>query len=226
VSHDYFAVEPVPGLPAALPAGESLLWQGRPAARSLAIRAFHARKVALYFLILAAWSAASALHDGQAAAAALTTAGGQLLLGAAAVGILVGIAVLVARTTIYSVTSERVVVRFGVALQFTVNLPFAAIASVSMRRHPDGTGDLPITLATGHQVNYLLLWPHVRPWRLSRAEPMLRVVSDPEVAAERLAAALQAVEERRQGGPGAACAPAAPPTTDLALPRVAVDAAA
>jgi hypothetical protein len=226
VSHDDFAVEPVPGLPAALPAGESLLWQGRPAARSLAIRAFHARKVALYFLILAAWSAASALHDGQAAAAALTTAGGQLLLGAAAVGILVGIAVLVARTTIYSVTSERVVVRFGVALQFTVNLPFTAIASVSMRRHRDGTGDLPITLATGHQVNYLLLWPHVRPWRLSRAEPMLRVVSDPEVAAERLAAALQAVEERRQGGPGAQAAPAAPPTTDLALPRVAVDAAA
>ena len=61
MSHDDFAVETVPGLPAALPAGESLLWQGKPQWRSLAIRALHARKVAIYFLILMVWSGSEAL---------------------------------------------------------------------------------------------------------------------------------------------------------------------
>ena len=50
--HDDFEFEPVRGLPAMLPPGERLLWQGNPAWRSLAIRAYHVRKVALYFAVL------------------------------------------------------------------------------------------------------------------------------------------------------------------------------
>jgi hypothetical protein len=38
-----FDFEPVPGLPAELPAGETMIWQGRPQWRSLAVRAFHIR---------------------------------------------------------------------------------------------------------------------------------------------------------------------------------------
>jgi len=35
--------EPVPGLPGPLPAGEALLWQGRPSFEGLAKRALHLR---------------------------------------------------------------------------------------------------------------------------------------------------------------------------------------
>ena len=47
VPHDDYAGEPIPGLPADLPEGERLLWQGSPAWMSLAVRAFHIRKVAI-----------------------------------------------------------------------------------------------------------------------------------------------------------------------------------
>ena len=47
MSHDDFAVEAVPGLPAALPDGERLLGQGTPEWRALAVRALHVRKVGI-----------------------------------------------------------------------------------------------------------------------------------------------------------------------------------
>jgi len=46
--------EPVRGLPAPLPADETLLWQGAPDPRSLAQRAYGVRAVAIYFLFLLA----------------------------------------------------------------------------------------------------------------------------------------------------------------------------
>ena len=39
-NHDDFAFEPVRGLPAELPRGERLIWQGAPDWRLLAIQAF------------------------------------------------------------------------------------------------------------------------------------------------------------------------------------------
>jgi len=45
--HDDFAFDPVKGLPEHLPQGEVMLWQGSPHWQSLALRAFHIRKVAL-----------------------------------------------------------------------------------------------------------------------------------------------------------------------------------
>jgi hypothetical protein len=38
----------------------------------------------------------------------------------------------------------------------------------------------------------LLLWPHVRPWRLTHVEPMLRCVPEARVVADILAGALVA----------------------------------
>ena len=52
-------------LPEPLPAGESVLWQGRPEWRGLALRAFHVRMVAIYFALLAVWRVASGLMDGE-----------------------------------------------------------------------------------------------------------------------------------------------------------------
>ena len=47
--HDSRAVS---GLPEPLPAGERMIWQGKPDWRALALRAFHVRKVAIYFGVL------------------------------------------------------------------------------------------------------------------------------------------------------------------------------
>ena len=46
--------EPERGLPEQLPAGEQLLWQGSPEWKRLAQRAFHVRKLVVYFAALIA----------------------------------------------------------------------------------------------------------------------------------------------------------------------------
>jgi hypothetical protein len=208
VSHDDFNLEPVHGLPAPLPAGEVLRWQGTPCWRALAVRALHVRKVAVYFAVLAAWGAVSTWSDGGTITATLVAAGTQLALGAAAVALLAGIAWLAARATVYTVTSERVVIRFGIALPMTVNLPFNVIEAALLRRHADGTGDLPLVLMPTQKVNYLLMWPHVRPWQFRRVQPMIRCVANADEAAEILASSMRASLERRQSA-AASASPAA-----------------
>jgi hypothetical protein len=49
----------------------------------------------------------------------------------------------------------------------TVNLPFEAIQTAALRRHSDGTEDIILTLVPGPRL-LGALWPHLRPWRLSR----------------------------------------------------------
>ena len=64
MSHEHFDFEPVRGLPALLPAGEKLLWQGSPDWRSLAVRAYHVRKIAIYFLLLVLWRIGIGISSG------------------------------------------------------------------------------------------------------------------------------------------------------------------
>jgi hypothetical protein len=184
--------EPVPGLPETLPPGEKLLWQGAPRWQSLAISAFHARKVGLYFLALIGLDAATSLAAGRPAGAVAISAAGLVVLALAAVGVLALLAWLTARSTLYSVTTRRLVMRFGVALPMSINLPFNVIESASMRTRRDGTSDLPLVLMRGSRVGYLVTWPHVRPWQFARPQPMLRTIPDGERVAELLASGLAA----------------------------------
>ncbi len=184
--------EPVRGLPEALPAGERLLWQGAPDWRAFARQAFHLRKLAVYFGLALAWNAVSMTTDGADFATVALATARFLGLAVFALALLAGFGWLVARTTVYSITDRRVVVRFGVALSMTVNIPFRVIEQASARRHADGTGDVVLTLVKGHNLAYLVMWPHVRPWRFARAMPMLRALPDGEAAAEVLAGTLAA----------------------------------
>jgi hypothetical protein len=190
--HDDFEVEPVPGLPEHLPQGEHILWQGAPSWRSLAIHAFHVRKVALYFGLLALWFIADAIHAGASTSDTLVTLGIVVALGCGAVAILAGIAWLTARATVYTVTSRRLIMRFGVALRLTLNVPFSIMQAVSMRRFRDGTGDIPIMLSGPDKASWAVLWPHARPWRLSAPQPMLRGVAEPAIVAQMLGRAITA----------------------------------
>lgn len=192
--HDDFAFEPVRGLPEKLPEGEHILWQGSPAWRSLARRVFHTRKIAFYVTLLLIWQGATALHDGAGLWMAAVAILLPLPLALAAVAIPGFLGWWSARTTVYTITNRRVVIRSGIALDVTVNLPLARIDTVATRLHRDGSGDIPMAFTENVRVAYLALWPNARPWRFSRPQPMLRCVSEPRAVADVLVRALIAAQ--------------------------------
>ena len=211
--HDY---EPVRGLPERLPPGEAVLWQGAPNWRALARRAFHADKVAAYFALLLAWQAFLVVAQGQPAGTLASAALWYVPMGAIAAGILTFFAWLNARMTVYTVTNRRVVVKFGVALPMTVNLPFALVRDVQLKSYRDGTGDLALVLGGEEKISYAHLWPHVRRWHFVNPQPMLRVVPDADALGRRLTAALADFQQDRTTAPGGEAAASTPHAHQLA----------
>ncbi|KAA2238082.1 photosynthetic complex putative assembly protein PuhB [Salinarimonas soli] len=181
------------GLPGPLPSGESALWQGSPRWSALAVQALHLRALALYFTGLAvfqAWDAMSGGTSATPAAAAAWAAG----LGAVVLGLAGLYAWLAARMTVYTITTRRIVITTGIALPVTLSIPFRSVASAAVRLRGDGTGDIPLSVNERRRLSYLVLWPHVRPWRLGRVQPMLRALPDAAGVAEILSAALVAAQ--------------------------------
>ncbi|WP_019903628.1 photosynthetic complex putative assembly protein PuhB [Methylobacterium sp. 77] len=183
------AFDAPPGLPAPLPAGEHILWQGSPCGFGIAVRALHVRLVGIWFVGLALWAAVPPLSEGAFVQAALL-AGPTLLVGIGAVALLGLLGWLSARSTTYTITNRRVVMRLGIALPMTLNLPFSLIEGAGCKVFADGSGDLPLQLRGGNRVAYLHLWPHARPWALTKPEPMMRSIPDAKLAAGILARAL------------------------------------
>lgn len=182
--------EPVKGLPAALPAGESMLWQGKPDFTALAINVFHVRKIALYFAALALWRVITLTNAGGGLFDSMITASTILAAGVAAVGLLLMFAWLTARTTIYTLTDKRVVLRIGIALPMTVNLPLSIMSEANLKRYRSGSGDIFMTPEAGQRASYIVLWPHVRPFSVGQPQPAMRALVDPELVAEKIATAL------------------------------------
>jgi hypothetical protein len=201
--------EPVRGLPAQLPVGETLLWQGVPCWRRLASELFHVRAILAYFAALAGWRVAVGLSDGMALAAIVQGAGVLLVLALVAVGLLVGYAALIANSTVYTITDKRVVIRGGIAMPKTWNLPFTTVRSASVRAGHGGGGDLCLELTPGNRIAYLLLWPYARPWQLRQPQPLLRGLRDVNRPAEVLARALARTAQQR-GPRSCASIPAVP----------------
>ncbi len=185
--HDF---EPQPGLPEVLPAGERLLWQGAPDWRVFARRGLHWRKFAGYFALLAAWRGITSVADGGSALDALVTAGWTIPPAVLALGFIVLTAWLVARTTLYTLTDQRLVMRIGIVLSLTFNLPLARIQAAELRANDDGSGDIGIRLGDDDRIGALHLWPHMRPWQYTRTEPMLRALPDVQPVARMLSEAL------------------------------------
>jgi hypothetical protein len=183
--------ERIAGIREDLPRGERVLWQGAPTWRSMALRAFHVREVAIYFLLLSTASCISALADGRPASTALLPAG----LGLLACALLMLLAWLTSRTTIYAITTGRVFLRIGIALPLSVNLPLRRIESADLALRADGSGDLALRTEPGAHLAWLHLWPHTRPWRVRRTEPMIRGIDGAEPVAHILAQALRGVHE-------------------------------
>jgi hypothetical protein len=171
-------LEPQYGLPERLPADERILWQGAPRFATLAREAFHWRKLALYFAALLALRATAAISDGASpgqAVAALNWLSFAALTALACVAVL---AWLTCRTTVYTLTDKRIVMRIGIVLTVAYNLPLRRIAAADLRLGRDATGNIALRLAGEDRIAWLHLWPHARPWRFARPEPMLRAVPD------------------------------------------------
>ncbi len=185
-----FDFERADGLPGPLPAGERMLWQGRPDWRNLAVQAFHIRKVAIYFAVMAFAQGAFRLQDG----ATFAKAGHSVLLllgaGAAACVILGLIAWISARTTMYTLTTKRIVMKLGMALSVSINIPFKQIDGAVLGLTGKGFGNLCFRVQPQNHVAYLLLWPHAKPWAFSRPEPAFRAIPDVEAVADLAASAL------------------------------------
>ena len=189
-------IGPLPGsLPGPLPVGERLLWQGQPNWRAVALRVMHVRKLAIYFAAILAWYVASRLASGMPGGA--VAIGTAELTGVALVplALLTGYAWAVGWTTVYTITNRRVLIKFGVGLSMTINLPYARIDGAALRQGPDGIGDIALTIAPGQPVSYVILWPHVRSWHLGRTQPALRSVPDAARVAQVLGRALAAAAE-------------------------------
>jgi hypothetical protein len=186
-----FDFEPQPGLPKALPPGEDLLWQGSPDPSALAHEAFKANWVLGYLLILAVWRASMAFMDGgfgQSVAVFLP----YLVLALVAYGLIRLLARAVARAAIYSITTNRVILRIGAALQVTWTVPFTQVAEASLSTRPmTGTGTIALKLTKGQHISYLALWPHLRPGLGHGVQPAFRCIPDAARAARILSDAAQ-----------------------------------
>jgi hypothetical protein len=185
------------GLPELPPEGEFIRWQGSPNWKDLAISGFHVRKLALYFALLLV---ARVVVQGSLGAPLGETLASTVLLSLLAVGVLAFLAFyawLAARGARYTLTNRRLVIRCGATLPFTVNLPFDKVESADLRLRKNGCGDLPITLAKDSRPSWIILWPHVKPWNVTRVKPMFRSVPDAEAVGAQLAEALSEFNDDR-----------------------------
>ena len=191
MSHDDFAVEPVKGLPELPPEGERILWQGQPSWWALARDALSLFWVAGYFVVLAVWRFAT-IVDQAGVGTAFAASSPFLILGLIVCALLMIVAIIQARATVYTITNRRVAMRIGAALTVTLNLPFTQIASADLALRRNGTGTIALSLMGKMRLSYLVCWPHVRPWVMRRTQPALRCVPEAEKVARLLSEAANA----------------------------------
>ena len=171
---------------------ETVLWQGRPTIIGLSRGLFHIRAIMGYFVVLAAWNLASSHADGFRANAAFISALWVAVPAIVAAVVIYGMSWLLAATTHYTITNTRVIMQVGVALPIALTLPLRRICAADVRLNADGSGDIPMALGE-QKLAYLLIWPHARPWRFKKSQPMLRAVPDAAHVAGVLSRALLAV---------------------------------
>lgn len=202
-----YEIEPIKGLPGLLPKGESIIWQGEPDWQTLARGVFHTRLVAAWFVIVAM---------GAFVAGGTGPLGAAITLGVAALGLglLAFLAWAQAKSTVYTLTEKRLVMRFGVALPKCVNLPLQLIAAADLKPAGADRADIALRIHGRFPLGWLQMWPHVRPWKVAEPQPMLRAV--PTSFAPILAAAL-AKADPAQHRPVAASAGEAQPAPPLGV---------
>ncbi len=183
------------GVPHPLPEGEHILWQGAPNASAVALHVFHWRLVAAYFAaMIAIWVVRTDLSFASSA----FQAGLAIRFGMSAlvVAIVFVLARVVARTSWYAITSQRVVLRLGMVFEMSINIPFSILDSAAVGVFKDGTGQVVMKIAKANRLAYIALWPHCQVFSINHPQPVLRGLSDPQRIGNLLA---QAVADASEG---------------------------
>ena len=201
--------EPVEGLPEHLPEGETMVWQGRPTVAAMAKRVFYIPHLAVYFGLLIAGHTIYRLMEGVSAAQVMGTFVWQAGLATTVVVLLLWLARAYARSVLYTLTSERLVIRSGVALPMMVNIPIEQITAADLRVYRDGTGDILLKASADRKLYWVLLWPNVSAWYSRPVRPLLRGVPEPQSAARSVCRRRQPalpgddrIDHRSNGGAG------------------------
>lgn len=182
-----FAWEPVHGLPAHLPEGEHVLWQGAPDWRRLALTTLWVKPILIWFGLLVTVRLVLQIGDGASVTALAGTIAWAGLCAAASAGLFVWYARGVQKTTVYTITNRRIVMRIGVAIDKTVNLPFSKIVAAGHHLYGDSTGEIALTLSDDARIGFLVLWPHVRSAGKGRVEAVLKAIPQASSVSELLA---------------------------------------
>lgn len=154
-------------------------------------------------LALSIWRASVGSIEGGLAGAFAYGLPYVILAGLATVVVLV-LARVAAKSTVYTITSARVAMRIGAALTVTLNIPFRQLASASLEAKRGGTGTIALDTLGETKFSWLMLWPHLRPWHVRKPQPALRCIPD----VRRVAAILAEAAEAKVSEPVVTRAPA------------------
>ena len=169
-----------------LPNGEQLVWQGQPERRALATRAMYLKYIAFYLVALIAARTGYLILDGESVATWSGMLVWQVLASAFVMLLIVGLAAVYSRTTRYSLTNERLIIKTGAAITIHINLPLQQIIAADLREYSDGTGDITLQVSRAEKLYWLLIWPNVRSWWIRPLRPVLRGLKDAQAVAHLL----------------------------------------
>ena len=201
MSHDDFAAEPINGLPELPPRGEVILWQGRPNWFQLTVDSLNLWWVVAYFAVLTAWRFITVIDVFSFERAIIMTLP-FVIMTLIVVLLLMLVGFIQARATVYTITNRRVAMRIGAALTVTLNIPYTQIENAAVSVGKAGCGNIALETKGASKFSYLVLWPHIRSWKISKPEPTLRAIPDVQSVAQILAKAAKAriveVENKEQ----------------------------
>jgi hypothetical protein len=156
-----------------LPPDERLLWEGAPKAGLIARHVFHRWLVVGYFAIVTGWWV-SQTYGTVESDAFLPMLGMRLLLAAIVIGTVEFLARTIANTTVYAITSKRLVLKIGMVLPMSINVPFRIIENAGVGKFRDGSGQIALSLMKGQRLAYVALWPHCKVFSINHPQPVLR----------------------------------------------------
>ncbi len=201
MSHDDFAAEPINGLPELPPRGEVILWQGRPNWFRLTVESLNLWWVVAYFAVLTVWRFITVIDILSFERAIIMTLP-IVIMTLIVFLLLMLVGFIQARATVYTITNRRVAMRIGAALTVTLNIPYTQIENAAVSVGKADCGNIALETKGASKFSYLVLWPHIRSWKLSKPEPTLRAIPDIQSVAQILAKAAKAriveVENKEQ----------------------------
>lgn len=178
--------EAAPGLPSTLPAGERIVWQGSPDWKQLAVHAFHVRKIAVYFALMVGIQFSQLWAEGLSGKELLVPIVVSSSLAFLALALLTTCAWFAGKSSLYTFTNKRVVMRIGIVLTLTFNLPYRRIAGASSKDYANGCQDIALELYSEDRIGWAHLWPHQKAWHVKHPQPTLRCVPNGKEVSEML----------------------------------------